>query len=60
MSSNLARTQAIQTISQRSPMDLGATDPLSKIWACDVFNLARAWLAPYFFTSAAVVPKKPP
>lgn len=41
MSSNLARTQAIQTISQRSPMDLGTTDPLSKIWACDVFNLAR-------------------
>lgn len=41
MSSNFARTQAIQTISQRSPMDLGKTDPLSKIWACDVFNLAR-------------------
>jgi glutamine synthetase len=41
MSSNFARTQAIHTISQRSPMDLGKTDPLSKIWACDVFNLAR-------------------
>ncbi|MGB3916298.1 MAG: glutamine synthetase III [Thiothrix litoralis] len=41
MSSNLARTQAIHTISQRSPMDLGKTDPLSKIWGCDVFNLAR-------------------
>ncbi len=41
MSSNFARTQAIQTISQRSPLDLGKTDPLSKIWACDVFNLAR-------------------
>ncbi|MDQ5770350.1 glutamine synthetase III family protein [Thiothrix subterranea] len=41
MSSNFARTQAIQTISQRSPMNLGKTDPLSKIWACDVFNLAR-------------------
>ncbi|TVQ66607.1 MAG: glutamine synthetase type III, partial [Oceanospirillales bacterium] len=41
MSSNLARSQALQTISQRSPMDLGKTDPLSKIWACDVFNLAR-------------------
>ena len=41
MSSNLARTQAIHTISQRPPMALGKTDPLSKIWACDVFNLAR-------------------
>ena len=40
MSSNLARTQALQTISQRPPMDLGKTEPLSKIWACDVFNLA--------------------
>ncbi len=41
MSSNLARTQAIQTISQRAPMGLGKTEPLSRIWACDVFNLAR-------------------
>lgn len=41
MSSNLARSQALQTISQRVPMDLGKTEPLSKIWACDVFNLAR-------------------
>lgn len=41
MSSNLARSQALQTISQRAPMDLGKTEPLSKIWACDVFNLAR-------------------
>ncbi len=41
MSSNLARTQALQTISQRTPMNLGQTEPLSKIWACDVFNLAR-------------------
>jgi glutamine synthetase len=40
MSSNQARTQAIHTISQRSPMDLGKTDPLNNIWACDVFNLA--------------------
>lgn len=40
MSSNLARTQAIHTISQRSPMDVGPTEPLNKIWACDVFNLA--------------------
>ncbi|EIJ35746.1 glutamine synthetase III [Thiothrix nivea] len=40
MSSNLARSQAIHTINQRSPMDLGKTDPLNTIWACDVFNLA--------------------
>ena len=40
MSSNQARSQAIQTIGKRPPMDLGKTEPLSKIWACDVFNLA--------------------
>lgn len=40
MSSNQARSQAIQTIGKRAPKAVGKTEPLNKIWATDVFNLA--------------------
>lgn len=35
------RQQAIQEIINRKPMKLGKTKPLSKIWASDVFSLAK-------------------
>ncbi len=41
MSGNESRLQAIYQITNREPADIGKTDPLSKIWACDVFNLAK-------------------
>jgi len=41
MSGNESRLQSIYQITNREPADIGKTDPLSKIWACDVFNLAK-------------------
>lgn len=41
MSGNTARLQAIQQVGNRKPISLGMPEPLSKIWATDVFNLAR-------------------
>ena len=40
MSVNPGRAAAISTINQREPMPLTMTQPLNKIWASDVFNLA--------------------
>lgn len=40
MSGNEVRTQAIFQITNREPLSLASTDPLSKIWASNVFNLA--------------------
>lgn len=40
MSGNKARLQAINEITNSEPKSCTMTDPLSKIWACDVFNLA--------------------
>ncbi len=39
--SNTSRLQAISQITTRKPMKLTMTDRLGKIWADDVFNLAR-------------------
>lgn len=41
MSGNESRVQAIYQITNREPMVLATPEPLSKIWACDVFNLAK-------------------
>jgi len=41
MSGNESRTQAIFQITNREPMAVKETEPLGKIWACDVFNLAK-------------------
>ncbi|MCJ8312426.1 MAG: glutamine synthetase III [Saccharospirillaceae bacterium] len=41
MSANDSRLSAINAITALEPMDLSSTDPLSKIWATDVFNLAK-------------------
>ncbi len=41
MSGNEARVQAIFQITNREPMEVATPDPLSKIWACNVFNLAK-------------------
>ncbi|PID46515.1 MAG: glutamine synthetase type III [Proteobacteria bacterium] len=41
MSGNKSRVRAIHQITNRPPMDVKKTKPLSKIWACDVFNLAK-------------------
>lgn len=41
MSGNESRVRAIHQITNRKPMALGQTEPLGKIWACDVFNLAK-------------------
>ncbi|MDA3869475.1 MAG: glutamine synthetase III [Gammaproteobacteria bacterium] len=41
MSGNESRVQAIYQITNREPMALATPEPLSKIWACDVFNLAK-------------------
>jgi glutamine synthetase len=40
MSGNAARLSAIENITNSSPKSLGMTEPLSKIWATDVFSLA--------------------
>ncbi|MDH5612472.1 MAG: glutamine synthetase III [Gammaproteobacteria bacterium] len=41
MSGNESRMQAIYQITNREPMSVTQPEPLSKIWACDVFNLAK-------------------
>ncbi|PWR00082.1 glutamine synthetase III [Leucothrix pacifica] len=41
MSGNESRQQAIHQITNRTPMDVKEPKALSKIWACDVFNLAK-------------------
>ena len=41
MSGNQARLQAIQNITNRTPLSVTKTDLLGNIWAEDVFNLAR-------------------
>jgi glutamine synthetase len=41
MSGNESRLQAIYQITNREPADVEKPEPLSKIWACDVFNLAK-------------------
>ncbi|MDT8453215.1 MAG: glutamine synthetase III [Gammaproteobacteria bacterium] len=41
MSGNESRVQAIYQITNREPMAVATPEPLSKIWACDVFNLAK-------------------
>ncbi|MEH6587108.1 MAG: glutamine synthetase III [Halioglobus sp.] len=41
MSSNPTRQQAIQAITNRTPIVVEKTEPLGDIWAEDVFNLAR-------------------
>ncbi len=41
MSGNSNRLQAIDNITNQAPMGLEATKPLDKIWATDVFNLAK-------------------
>ena len=40
MSGNQSRLQAISQITNRAPKVCEPVEPLSKIWACDVFNLA--------------------
>lgn len=40
MSGNEARLQAIAHITNRAPKECKKLEPLSQIWACDVFNLA--------------------
>ncbi len=40
MSGNKSRVQAISQITQRKPVSVTMPEPLSEIWACDVFNLA--------------------
>ena len=41
MSGNESRVQAIYQITNREPMAVKPTEPLSEIWACDVFNLEK-------------------
>jgi glutamine synthetase len=41
MSGNQTRLQAIDQITNRKPLTVGKTEPLSKIWATDVFNLQK-------------------
>ncbi len=40
MSGNESRIQAIYEITNRQPVSVKTPEPLNKIWACDVFNLA--------------------
>lgn len=40
MSGNESRMQAIYQITNNEPLAVKQPEPLSKIWACDVFNLA--------------------
>ena len=41
MSGNESRMQAIYQITNREPVEVSKPEPMNKIWACDVFNLAR-------------------
>jgi glutamine synthetase len=41
MSGNISRLQALSQISDRTPMPVERPKSLDKIWACDVFNLAK-------------------
>jgi len=41
MKGNTARLQAIHQITNRQPLSVSMPEPLSKIWACDVFNLTK-------------------
>ncbi|PKF60884.1 glutamine synthetase type III [Psychromonas sp. psych-6C06] len=41
MSGNQVRLQAIEQITNRAPKEVTQTEPLSKIWATDVFNLQK-------------------
>ena len=41
MSRNQARVQAVSQIVNRKPIDVTMPEPLSKIWASDVFNLSK-------------------
>lgn len=41
MSGNTSRQQAISHIRSRAPIQCELPAPLSEIWACDVFNLAK-------------------
>ena len=41
MSRNQARVQAVSQIVNRKPVAVTMPEPLSKIWASDVFNLAK-------------------
>jgi len=41
MNGNESRTQAIYQITNREPMIVKQNELLGKIWACDVFNLAK-------------------
>ena len=41
MSGNQVRLQAIEQITNRAPKEVTKTEPLSKIWATDVFNLQK-------------------
>jgi glutamine synthetase len=41
MSGNVSRLQASSQISDRTPMPVERPKSLDKIWACDVFNLAK-------------------
>jgi glutamine synthetase len=41
MSGNQTRLQAIDQITNRTPLAVNKTEPLSKIWATDVFNLQK-------------------
>jgi glutamine synthetase len=41
MTGNLARIQAVQNITNRKPMPAKAPEPLSSLWASDVFTLSK-------------------
>ena len=41
MSGNETRVQAISNITNREATAVSTPEPLSEIWACDVFNLAK-------------------
>ena len=41
MSGNETRVQAINNITNREPVAVSMPEPLSEMWACDVFNLAK-------------------
>ena len=41
MSGNESRVKAIYEVTNRTPISVEKPEPLGKIWACDVFNLAK-------------------
>jgi len=41
MTGNAARVQAVQYITNRQPMSAKIPEPLSNLWASDVFTLAK-------------------